>query len=698
MDSSRNPRSSKPRLEIPVPLRHKQGERIWRIKQVCWVVVGRLLTTKLLEVAEERVLAEEMLFRRRRFFSGVEVSLPPGFRFHPTDEELVAYYLKRKINGHEIELQVIPEVDLYKCEPWDLPGKSLLPSKDLEWYFFSPRDRKYPNGSRTNRATKSGYWKATGKDRKVNSQSRAMGMKKTLVYYRGRAPHGSRTDWVMHEYRLDERECETESGLQLQDAYSLCRVFKKSLNAPKTTTTGDHYATTTSDHSSCIDLYSEGGRGGEDMETCNYPTPPMASCSSTIIHGSNGIIGDTISHDVKWTQYLSEDAFTFTNPSFPNCGNLPYPSSKVDIALECARLQHRLSLPPLQVQDFRHQGTSNYIENMPQSSNVPSMGSQQDLLHEILSVAHVSKDLIDQDEWVGSFVAGNDNDFAFLPNNSNQMQGVGSFTFMGDEQNARSIEIGGLDEQMEPDRMVENLRWVGMSNKDLEMAFLDDYKSVPVENISSFQREEQEAQVAGENINNNNFSNNTDDHFSLELLNQNQNNLSENFLDDDDLDDFSTNPTFETYRKTEISHGLLVSTRQVSNTYFHTIVPSETVKVQLNPGMATHETKQYRKSFKTFAGSSNTLKVMSNNNKETITNPVVNLVSLLLICCIYLGDPSIMADDEDDIKKKMKKKEEGSWSMLKNVVSEKVIWPACVTLALAVSTIWMHHNYLPNFS
>ncbi|KVI03036.1 No apical meristem (NAM) protein [Cynara cardunculus var. scolymus] len=542
------------------------------------------------------------------------VSLPPGFRFHPTDEELVAYYLKRKINGHEIELQVIPEVDLYKCEPWDLP----------EWYFFSPRDRKYPNGSRTNRATKSGYWKATGKDRKVNSQSRAMGMKKTLVYYRGRAPHGSRTDWVMHEYRLDERECETASGLQ--DAYSLCRVFKKSLNAPKATTTGDRYATAASDHSSCIDLYSDGGRGGEDMETCNYPTPPMAS---TIIHGSNGIISDR--SDVKWTQYLSEDAFTFTNPSFPNCGNLPYPPSKVDITLECARLQHRLSLPPLQVQDFRHHGTSNYIENVPQSSNGPTMGSQQDLLHEILSVAQVS---INQDEWVGSFAAGNDNDFSFLANNSNQMQDVGSFRFMGDDQNARSIEIGGLDEQMEPDRMVENLRWVGMSTKDLEM-----------------------------------------------------NDLHDNFLDDCD---FSTNnPTLETYEKTEISHGLLVSTRQVSDTYFHRMVPSQTVKIQVNPGtLATHETKQYKNSFETVAGSSKVIN--KSNSKETTTNPLTNLVSLLLICCIY---PSMADNYEEDDAIKMKK-EQGSWRMLKNVV----IWPACVTLALAVSTIWMHHNYLPNFS
>ncbi|CAN1287767.1 NAC domain containing protein 50 [Linum perenne] len=164
--------------------------------------------------------------------------LAPGFRFHPTDEELVIYYLKRKVGNKPVRFNAIAEVDIYRNEPWELADKSRLKSRDQEWYFFSALDKKYGNGARMNRATGKGYWKATGKDREIRRDNQLLAMKKTLVFHSGRAPGGQRTNWVMHEYRLVDEELERIGTLQ-GDSYVLCRVFHKNNIGPPS---GNRYA------------------------------------------------------------------------------------------------------------------------------------------------------------------------------------------------------------------------------------------------------------------------------------------------------------------------------------------------------------------------------------------------------------------------------------------------------------------------
>ncbi|KAL9449773.1 hypothetical protein AB3S75_011658 [Citrus x aurantiifolia] len=154
-----------------------------------------------------------------------ELHLPPGFRFHPTDEELVMHYLCRKCLSQPIAVPIIAEIDLYKFDPWDLPDLALYGEK--EWYFFTPRDRKYPNGSRPNRAAGSGYWKATGADKPIG-QPKPVGIKKALVFYAGKAPKGEKTNWIMHEYRLADvdRSARKKNSLRLDD-WVLCRIYNK---------------------------------------------------------------------------------------------------------------------------------------------------------------------------------------------------------------------------------------------------------------------------------------------------------------------------------------------------------------------------------------------------------------------------------------------------------------------------------------
>nr|QSD99853.1 NAC family transcription factor [Melilotus albus] len=158
-----------------------------------------------------------------------DYTFPPGFRFHPSDEELIVHYLQNKIKSRPLPASIIAEIDLYKYNPWELPKKSLFGEE--EWYFFSPRDRKYPNGLRPNRTAASGYWKATGTDKPIISScgSKHIGVKKALVFYSGRPPKGVKSDWIMNEYRLVDtttKSFKLKGSMRLDD-WVLCRVRNK---------------------------------------------------------------------------------------------------------------------------------------------------------------------------------------------------------------------------------------------------------------------------------------------------------------------------------------------------------------------------------------------------------------------------------------------------------------------------------------
>ncbi|KAI4343429.1 hypothetical protein L6164_010777 [Bauhinia variegata] len=119
------------------------------------------------------------------FVKNGELRLPPGFRFHPTDEELVVQYLRCKVFCRPLPASIIPDVDVCKSDPWDLPGDS-----EQERYFFSTREAKYPNGNR------------------------------------GKPTRGSRTDWIMHEYRLLTNQTNTSTQVPAEN-WVLCRIFLK---------------------------------------------------------------------------------------------------------------------------------------------------------------------------------------------------------------------------------------------------------------------------------------------------------------------------------------------------------------------------------------------------------------------------------------------------------------------------------------
>ncbi|RWR84198.1 NAC domain-containing protein 82-like protein [Cinnamomum micranthum f. kanehirae] len=193
-------------------------------------------------------------------------SPPPGSRFLPSDVELLMYYLKRKVTGRKFKLQrEIPDIKLNYFSPSEVREMSYPKTKDLEGFFFCSLGSRYSNGKRKNRSSKCGYWKATAKDKDIYNKSHKVGWRKTLTFYRGKAKE-NRTNWRIHEYRLEDKELPIASNYQVtidffglggrerggeserdhtsflgpgivrhsKNEFVLCKIFEKKSRGPKT--------------------------------------------------------------------------------------------------------------------------------------------------------------------------------------------------------------------------------------------------------------------------------------------------------------------------------------------------------------------------------------------------------------------------------------------------------------------------------
>ncbi|KAL8210977.1 hypothetical protein R6Q57_005414 [Mikania cordata] len=222
----------------------------------------------------------------------------PGFRFHPTDEELVGFYLKKKIQQRVLPIELIKQVDIYKYDPWDLPN--LAPAGEKEWYFYCPRDRKYRNSARPNRVTRAGFWKATGTDRPIYSSdgTNCIGLKKSLVFYRGRAAKGIKTDWMMHEFRLpslsqsqlSQSKGIVDKSLPPNDAWAICRIFKKTSSMAQRALS---HAWVSSLPEQKIDHFANDSRLGSPDSFSPLDIPSCIPINLTVLKSSHLLIPNT---------------------------------------------------------------------------------------------------------------------------------------------------------------------------------------------------------------------------------------------------------------------------------------------------------------------------------------------------------------------------------------------------------------------
>uniref|UniRef100_M8D0X3 NAC domain-containing protein 42 n=1 Tax=Aegilops tauschii TaxID=37682 RepID=M8D0X3_AEGTA len=173
--------------------------------------------------------------------------LLPGYRFHPTDEELVTFYLRRKVAGKPLSIEVIREMDIYKHDPWDLP--------------------KALSGRPIYSAASGGSGSASGV---------LIGLKKSLVYYLGKFGKGTKTDWMMHEFRIPPSAAaaaNASQSTQEAEVWTICRIFRRTITYRKQQTWRTAPKPSAADQSSNTGSFESSEVGHEYMNCLQAPAP-----------------------------------------------------------------------------------------------------------------------------------------------------------------------------------------------------------------------------------------------------------------------------------------------------------------------------------------------------------------------------------------------------------------------------------------
>ncbi|RWR74213.1 NAC transcription factor 32-like protein [Cinnamomum micranthum f. kanehirae] len=163
--------------------------------------------------------------------TSTSMRIPCGYRFCPTDEELLLVYLKRKLHNLPLPCDVIKEVELYEFDPNELLAQ-FGSMREEKCYFFTSTYRKYPKGNQTRRSTNNGFWKAGAAIEIKDERNNLIGTKRSLAFHFRKHPHGNKTNWIMYEYKLYEDQSVNHVQISTDpmklEEWVLCSIYENS--------------------------------------------------------------------------------------------------------------------------------------------------------------------------------------------------------------------------------------------------------------------------------------------------------------------------------------------------------------------------------------------------------------------------------------------------------------------------------------